>query len=683
GRVQFGDYLGYLSFWPNENIQFNQPSAYIAAVIDSITGNADFPTSIRFAVAPNGSEGAVERVTINNAGRVGIGTTSPARTLHISATDAVRIPAGSNTQRTPLGVTNAIGDLRYNTEDSVENIEWYDVTGAWRRPVISALPTGFGTAGRFAQFKAGGLDTSDVLIQNGDKIGIGTASPDSVLTVNGSVRATRLALNTSGAQRLNINNYYRADQSTNGQNIWIGNGGQLLDVTGYYNGANTASNNIGIGNNSLLNLRAGRDNLALGIDAGRGIIYGTYNVALGALSLATRSDGSSANVAIGNFAMQFNGTKDNTSNVAIGSNALRYNRGGNYNVALGSAALTQNVPIPSNDSAGEDGGSNNFGLGFSSCFWNGKGIANVGIGSNSNYFNRNGSYNIAIGSSALAGGSSNADTIAKNNNVVIGTEAFQYLKGNGAGNADENVAIGHQAARTFSGGSNTTAAKQGIYIGALTKPSANTNTNEIVIGYNATGNGSNTTTIGNSSTTATYLPAGSLYINGTVSPARTLHVNGEARISDLITDAPTRIVGADADGDLGAITLGTGLSIASGTLNASGISSVYIPINIFAAGDTVKNTTAAKEFFLVHSGLNGYCIDSYTVKAIAGTGSADIQIDKNGTGGNLQSVSGTTVYTKDTNIALATGDYIRGQVFNSTGTLIGLGLTLEIKATCN
>ena len=188
GRVQFGDYLGYLSFWPNENIQFNQPSAYIAAVIDSITGNADFPTSIRFAVAPNGSEGAVERVTINNAGRVGIGTTSPARSLHVSATDAVRIPAGSNTQRTPSGVTNAVGDLRYNTEDSVENIEWYDVTGTYRRPVISALPTGFGTAGRFAQFKAGGLDTSDVIRQVVNKIAIDTSTADSTLTVGGSAK---------------------------------------------------------------------------------------------------------------------------------------------------------------------------------------------------------------------------------------------------------------------------------------------------------------------------------------------------------------------------------------------------------------------------------------------------------------------------------------------------------------
>lgn len=57
----------------------------------------------------------------------------------------------------------------------------------------------------------------------------------------------------------------------------------------------------------------------------------------------------------------------------------------------------------------------------------------------------------------------------------------------------------------------------------------------------------------------------------TDAPARDLHVNGEVRISDLITDTPTLIVGADGDGDLGAITLGSGLSITSGTLDISGV----------------------------------------------------------------------------------------------------------------
>jgi hypothetical protein len=45
--------------------------------------------------------------------RVGIGTASPATTLHISATDALRLPSGNTAQR-PGSPAN--GDIRYNSD---------------------------------------------------------------------------------------------------------------------------------------------------------------------------------------------------------------------------------------------------------------------------------------------------------------------------------------------------------------------------------------------------------------------------------------------------------------------------------------------------------------------------------------------------------------------------------------
>jgi len=69
--------------------------------------------------------------------------------------------------------------------------------------------------------------------------------------------------------------------------------------------------------------------------------------------------------------------------------------------------------------------------------------------------------------------------------------------------------------------------------------------------------------------------AGDMIVNagsfglGTSSPQRLLHVAGEARITDLTSDTPTRIVGADADGDLGELTLGSGLAITAGQLNTT------------------------------------------------------------------------------------------------------------------
>src|SRR6056300_75124 len=57
--------------------------------------------------------------------RVGIGTASPATTLHISATDALRLPSGNDSQRPG---TPANGDIRYNSEQTT--IEGY-ANGAW------------------------------------------------------------------------------------------------------------------------------------------------------------------------------------------------------------------------------------------------------------------------------------------------------------------------------------------------------------------------------------------------------------------------------------------------------------------------------------------------------------------------------------------------------------------------
>ena len=57
--------------------------------------------------------------------RVGVGTASPATTLHVSATDAVRLPSGTTGQR-PGSAAN--GDIRYNS--TLSTIEGYS-GGAW------------------------------------------------------------------------------------------------------------------------------------------------------------------------------------------------------------------------------------------------------------------------------------------------------------------------------------------------------------------------------------------------------------------------------------------------------------------------------------------------------------------------------------------------------------------------
>jgi len=47
-------------------------------------------------------------------------------------------------------------------------------------------------------------------------------------------------------------------------------------------------------------------------------------------------------------------------------------------------------------------------------------------------------------------------------------------------------------------------------------------------------------------------------------------ITGAARVTDLVTDPPTKLVGADVDGDLSQVILGTNLSFSNDTLNATG-----------------------------------------------------------------------------------------------------------------
>jgi ABC-type antimicrobial peptide transport system permease subunit len=100
-------------------------------------------------------------------------------------------------------------------------------------------------------------------------------------------------------------------------------------------------------------------------------------------------------------------------------------------------------------------------------------------------------YNTAVGAFSLY-----AITTASNNSVV-GYSAFQNLV-----TGDNNIAIGYLAGTNTSGSAaNVTNASNSIFIGSSAFPLGNSQTNQIVIGYGSVGLGSNTTVIGNSSTT--------------------------------------------------------------------------------------------------------------------------------------------------------------------------------------
>ena len=137
---------------------------------------------------------------------------------------------------------------------------------------------------------------------------------------------------------------------------------------------------------------------------------------------------------------------------------------------------------------------------------------NTLIGNSAGYLLTTGSYNTVTGLNALynsivaqyncAYGQLSLTNNTSNNNCAFGVNS---LYANTSGN--NNSAFGHNAGR---GTTPQTTGSTSTYIGYQAYAGATNATNETVIGANAVGLGSNTTVIGNSSTTATYLPAGFL-----------------------------------------------------------------------------------------------------------------------------------------------------------------------------
>ena len=139
---------------------------------------------------------------------------------------------------------------------------------------------------------------------------------------------------------------------------------------------------------------------------------------------------------------------------------------------------------------------------------------NVLLGAGAGADIQGGSFNVAIGGRALG------LCVSSGSNVAVGTQSLSVCTGasntavgSGAGreitSTGQNTFIGDSAGR-YRGASPSTNENtnciQSVYLGASSRSiAAGGATNEIVIGYNATGNGSNSVTLGDTTVTNTYL----------------------------------------------------------------------------------------------------------------------------------------------------------------------------------
>jgi len=241
---------------------------------------------------------------------------------------------------------------------------------------------------------------------------------------------------------------------------------------------------IGMGNNSV------SQNTAFGREALNANTTGNNNTAIGMVALRNNTSGQ-ANTAVGSFALQAHTSGE--YNAAFGASAMGGNTTGSYNSAFGKSALNLNTTANSNSA-----------FGYEAMRVNTTGAGNSAVGRYALYSNTVGNFNVTAGYSALHGNTTGSS----------------------------NTALGYYAGRYQADGSTALAdPENSVFIGAHSRGFSNADSNSIVIGYQAIGEGANTTVIGNSSTVSTHLYG--------QTKANSLEVNGATDLNDqVVVEAP-------------------------------------------------------------------------------------------------------------------------------------------------
>jgi len=170
--------IGSATYAPNANLgnnllQIKSPSGYAYLTIgngDSANSTSYIGGASGFTVIGSVTDAGVlsEYMRITNAGKIGIGTTSPSRKLHVNA-----------------GTVNEA--VRIESSDTEVAIELKDTTGT-------------ATIRSRGDFRFDGSSGEIMRMESGGNVGIGTTSPAEKLTVSGDSNITgKLAVGSAGA----------------------------------------------------------------------------------------------------------------------------------------------------------------------------------------------------------------------------------------------------------------------------------------------------------------------------------------------------------------------------------------------------------------------------------------------------------------------------------------------------
>jgi hypothetical protein len=370
----------------------------------------------------------------------------------------------------------------------------------------------------------------------------GNVANEGLLSVGaGEINTATISSNTSGSQPITINGGTNITinevPSSNGGIITISatvpssGGGGTVDGSGLANKVAYWSNDSTITYDNNFHYDPINDRLGLATSAPSERLEANGNIraSLGKVLVNTHGsqvihvsnnyagDSGGQNVWIGNGGNNDLGNDESIGNTAVGVDAMLNYGSGSSNAAFGWGALK---------------GSANWG-----------GFRTTAIGSLSQELTGSTQDNTSIGYHSLRGTSGNANT-------ALGSFALA-----GQNTGDYNIALGFRAGVATTGTDTTlNTSRNSIFIGGFTKADDESSVNEIVIGHQATGDGSNTTVIGNDSITSTKLK-GQLKL-----PMYATNDYSGAVSKYLAVDASGNVIEADGTSGGGGGVGGTGLT---------------------------------------------------------------------------------------------------------------------------
>jgi hypothetical protein len=283
---------------------------------------------------------------------------------------------------------------------------------------------------------------------------------------------------------------------------------------------------------------------------------------------------------------------DNPSynNVFIGRMAGTSNGNGYSNTAIGYSALKNAIGTANNTVLGSgsglfSSGSDNTIIGGSIMAFSGSNSSNTAIGYQALFQATSSSFNTAVGKNSLG-------------NVISATY---------------NIAVGDQSGRLLTTGTNS------VYLGNFTTASSGSVTNEVVIGSNNAGIGSNTVVLGNSSIVTTAL-RGNVGL-GTTTPGARLDVRAQGALS---TDVAFRVRNSADTADLLSVlgngNVGIGTTTTRATLDVVNTPSTTLGTNIQLRIGGGNNTSG--HLYQIGLGASNQTNPSSIIGAINNTGSS-------------------------------------------------------------